>query len=322
MPLIPFAASPNSTALSTSVCGAWSVATASAVPSTSAARQAAASSGPRNGGLTRKDDAYGSGDDRLVRPRVAARVPRPAPGAGDPLVGQREVVRRHVAGDRQAGRLGSTDELQGPCGRDVGQVQTGARHVPKDVGQDGQVARDGHLLGRGRPAAQTEDGRDETVVRLGAVGQGRLLGMVDDRQSERARVGERRPQDRGGPHRRSVIREPDHARVGQLAERRQSLPCPPDRHRPVREQLDRRAGGDGGRPDLRQDAGLVEGRCRVRHRADGREPAMGRRGQPARHRLRVLVAGLAQVGVQVDEPGRDDDPVGVDPLRRRRRTAR
>ena len=59
-PLIPFAASPNSTALSTSVCGAWSVATASAVPSMRAARQAAASSGPRNGGLTRNDDAYGA----------------------------------------------------------------------------------------------------------------------------------------------------------------------------------------------------------------------------------------------------------------------
>ena len=58
-PLIPLAASPNSTALSTCVCGAWSVAMASAVPSRSAARQAAASPGVRRGGLTRSDDAYG-----------------------------------------------------------------------------------------------------------------------------------------------------------------------------------------------------------------------------------------------------------------------
>ncbi len=34
------------------------------------------------------------------------------------------------------------------------------------------------------------------------------------------------------------------------------------------------------------------------------------RGQPARDGLRILVAGLAQVSVEVREPGRDDDPVG------------
>ena len=139
--------------------------------------------------------------------------------------------------------------------------------------------------------------------------------MVDDRQAERARVGERRPQDRGGPHRRSVVRETHHARIGQLAQRRQPLPSPPDRHRPVGEQLDRRARGNGGRTDLGQDPRLVESRRRVRHRADGREPAVGGGGQPGRHRLGVLVAGFAQMGVEIDEPGRDDDPVGVDPLR-------
>ena len=77
MPLIPFAASPNSTALSTSVCGAWSVAIASAVPSARAARHASASDGVRSGGLTRSDDAYGRRDDRIVTPRVAVRDPPP-----------------------------------------------------------------------------------------------------------------------------------------------------------------------------------------------------------------------------------------------------
>ena len=152
------------------------------------------------------------------------------------------------------------------------------------------------------------------VVRLGALGQRRVLRVVDDRQAERARVGQRRPQDRGRADRRPVVGEADDARVGQLAQRRQLLPRPPDRDRAVGQQLDRRPGGDGGRPDPGQDARLVERRGRVRHRADRREAAMGRRGQPGRDGLGVLVAGLAQVRVEVDEPGRDDDPVRPDAL--------
>ena len=112
-PLIPLAARPNSTALSTSVCGAWSVAIASAVPSSERREtgrgvlrvRAAAGSRAGRRRVRRRDE-------RLVRPRVAARLPRPAPRAGDPLVGQREVMRRDVAGDRQAGRLGAADEIQ------------------------------------------------------------------------------------------------------------------------------------------------------------------------------------------------------------------
>ena len=71
IPLIPFAASPNSTALSTSVCGAWSVAMASAVPSARAARQAAASAAERSGGLTRSAGSNGGAGSR-----------RPATGRG------------------------------------------------------------------------------------------------------------------------------------------------------------------------------------------------------------------------------------------------
>ena len=43
-------------------------------------------------------------------------------------------------------------------------------------------------------------------------------------------------------------------------------------------------------------------------------PCAGRR-EAGRHRLRVLVARLAEVRVQVDEPGRDHDPVGSEPVR-------
>jgi hypothetical protein len=39
---------------------------------------------------------------------------------------------------------------------------------------------------------------------------------------------------------------------------------------------------------------------------------MGGRGQTGRHGLGVLVAGLPEVRVQVDEPRRDDDATRVD----------
>ena len=89
-PLIPFAARPNSTALSTSLCGAWSVAIASAVPSAAAARHATASVGAAQrrvdaqravayGGATRASSAHGSRDRRLGRrpPTPSAARPRP-----------------------------------------------------------------------------------------------------------------------------------------------------------------------------------------------------------------------------------------------------
>ena len=61
-------------------------------------------------------------------------------------------------------------------------------------------------------------------------------------------------------------------------------------------------------------AGVVFGIAQTR-----REPAVRGRGQPGRDGLGVLVARLAQVGVEVDEPGRDDDAVRRRCRRPRRR---
>ena len=53
-PSIPGRAYAHSHSLSSTACGAWSVATTSIVPSASAARSAATSSAVRSGGLTLK----------------------------------------------------------------------------------------------------------------------------------------------------------------------------------------------------------------------------------------------------------------------------
>ncbi len=268
MPLIPFAADPNSTALSTSVCGAWSRG--------DGVGRAVGERGQDRGGVLRRAQRrvdpqrrieWPSGD-RPIGPRIAVGVPRPAPGARDPLVGERQVMRRDVAGDRQAGGLGPADELERTGRRDMGQVQPGARHVADDIGEDREVARDRRLLGGIGPALEAQHGRDEPVVRLGATGEGAVLGVIDDRQPQRPGVGERGPQDRRRRHRRAVVAEPDDAGVGQLAERGERLPGPPGGHRPVREELDGRVRRDRGGPDPRQDGRLVERGGRVRHRAD------------------------------------------------------
>ena len=249
MPLIPLAAWPNSTALSTSVCGAWSVAIASAVPSRSAARQAAASSGDRSGGLTRSDDAYGAATSASSAHGSPLAVPRPATRARDPLVGQRQVMRRDVAGHRQAGGLRAPDEVQrrgrstrgsGAAGRPARRAATSARTARSRATAAASAAA-------GQPRSPRTVATNPSFASAPSVRLD-VLGVVDDRQPERARVGQRRPQDRRRPDRRPVVGEPDDAGIGQLAERRQPLPCPPDRHRAVRQQLDRRPGRDRRRP--------------------------------------------------------------------------
>ena len=114
------------------------------------------------GGAQRRVDPEGrvvrAGDEGAVGPRVARRasvvdgLPGPASGAGEPLVGEREVMRRDVAGDREPGRLRPSDELERRRGREVGQVEPRPRLVGEDVGEDRQVPADRTRLG-GAPAS-------------------------------------------------------------------------------------------------------------------------------------------------------------------------
>ena len=222
-------------------------------------------------------------------------------------------MRRDVAGHRQAGRLRAADEVQAAPRREVREVEPGARHVAQDVGEDREVARDGHLLGRGRPAAQTEDRRDEPVVRLGALGQAEVLG--DGRRSA-ARARPRRParpagSARTGPAPRRRRTRPRPHRPARRARPAAPLPARPSPRRARAARPASREATRGG-PDPARTPGSSRARRRVRHRADRREAAVRRRRQPRRDRLGVLVAGLAQVRVEVDEAGRDDDPAGVD----------
>ena len=65
--------------------------------------------------------------------------------------------------------------------------------------------------------------------------------------------------------------------------------------------------------------GGVGDRAGVGHGQHGGEAADGGGLRAGEDRLGVLAAGLAQVGVQVDEAGQRDEPVGVDDARAARR---
>ena len=320
IPLIPFDARPNSTSLSTSVWGAWSVATASAVPSTIAARTAAALAGSRSGGLTRHEGSYGPatsapsvhGSRALPSASTASQAQRRAPAIHSSR--EREVVRRDVARHREAGGLRAADDVDRLGGGEVRQVEARARDLVDDPREDGEVARDGRLLGGRRPAAQPEDRCDEPLVGLGVRRERRLLGMLDDRAPEHPGIPERVREEHARLHRRAVVGEADDARVDELAERGEALPSPAGGDRADDLELDRRPGGGRGRADERDGPRGVGRGGRVRHDADARVAAVRRRREPRRDRLRVLEAGLAEVRVEVDEPGGDDDAVRADPV--------
>ncbi len=187
-----------------------------------------------------------------------------------------------------------------------------SRLVAEHVGEDREIPGDRRRLGRPRPAAQAEDRRDEPLGRLGARGLLGVLGMVHDGQPEHPGIEQRLAQQRPGSDRCAVVREADDPGVGQLAERGQGLAGPVCAHRPVRQHRDGRPGRGRRGSNALHHARLVRGRRRVGHRADHGEAAMGGSGLAGRHRFGVLVAGLAQVGVEVDEAGGHDDPAVAD----------
>ncbi len=80
-------------------------------------------------------------------------------------------------------------------------------------------------------------------------------------------------------------------------------------------------GGDGKDIDHGAALGLpqplhpfdrIDDRGGVGHGADGSESARGRGRRAGSNRLFVRLAGLAQVNVQIDETGRDDQSAGIE----------
>ena len=228
--------------------------------------------------------------------------------AAGKMLGEQEMMRGDLGRDLHTPRLRPADDLDAAGGRDMAHVQAGA-----DVLGEQHVARDDRLLGHRRPSREPEFAGDRALVHLRADREPGLLRMLRDDAAEGLHVLERAAHEQRVVHAVPVVGEHPHPRSG-LGHRAD-----------LGEALTRKASGHGTDRTHRHVAGRVPERLhllddaravlhghRVGHREDRREAA-GRRGARCReHRLALLEPGFAQVGVQVDETGEREQPVGVD----------
>ena len=244
------------------------------------------------------DSAVGEGGEQGLdvggaaqgRVRLAVRVV-----AGQPLVGQGQVMRGDLAGDRDPARLPRPHRPQRTAGADVGEMNRPSRERAQ-----GHVAPGHDLLGRRRHAAQPQQRRRRALVGDPAVGEGGVLAVVDDRHAAHGGVLEGAPhQDRVG-HGAPRVGDGNASGVAQLADGREPPPRPPLGHRPDR--VDPREARLGRlREDEAGHAGLVVRGLGVGQAGDRGEAAGNGRRDPRGDRLLVLGPGLAQVDVHVDE---------------------
>ena len=210
-------------------------------------------------------------------------------------------------------RLGPAQDLDRAGGRHVADVQPRA-----DVRGEQHVAGDDRLLGDRRPAAQAEHAGQLALVHLGALGQPRLLRVLGDDAVEGLDV---------------LQRAAHQHRVGRRTCRRRRRPAP---GRPSRPSRRARRAARRASPTVTAPTGCTstEPASRPSRQTCSTTPAVSATGsvlaiawtavKPPSAAARgagldglgVLAAGLAQVGVQVDQAGQRDQPVGVDDRRR------
>ena len=201
-PTIPGGASSSGCSLSAAGCGAWSVAMASIVPSTTPSMSASTSAFVRSGGLT-------------LNTRVVA---------AKQLVGEAEVVRGDLGRDADPVGLGPANELDAAGRREVQEVDRRAGE-PRQL----DVAVDHQLLGERRPAGQAELAAALPFVHHGTGGEGADLAMLGEDDVEAEGVLHRPAHQQRVLHAGAVVGEQVDAGVGELAERGELLAGAADR---------------------------------------------------------------------------------------------
>ena len=225
--------------------------------------------------------------------------------AGELGMGQRQMVGCHLGRDRQAFGLGSGHKLGGPSGGDVEEV-----HPPTGEPRQGDVARHHHLLGLGRDPRHPEPTRPLPLVHVAATGHVVVFTVLCQRDVEAPGVLEGSPHDSHVLDTGTVVGEEVDAQRRELAHGSQALSGAAHgdgtghRHE---------AGGTGSQGEhLERDRGTVDGRIGVGHGDHSREPAQRGRPRSGLHRLGLLGAGLAEVGVEVHEPRSDNAATRVE----------
>jgi hypothetical protein len=135
--------------------------------------------------------------------------------------------------------------------------------------------------------------------------------VVDYRPVVIATVLQRPAHDFRGAYRGAVVAVGDRPVHFHLVQVSQFLPFSPHRNTADGKNADD-AFSRRDSPDVVHHVLVVQRRVGVGHTADGGETAPRRRPRPRGNGLLIFVAGLPQVAVQVDEPGADDESVGIE----------
>ena len=183
----------------------------------------------------------------------------------EPLVGQGDVMRADLGGDRHSSAAGITQQTDTARGADVLAVDGMSGLLGK---QD--VPRDDEILGKSGPTGQAEAGAPLPLVHDPVGTQGRLLAMIHDREAELAGIFNRTAHHAVILDATAVVGEGHDAGIGQGTDRRHLLPRKPACDGPGAVDID---DGRGGRPLLNPgDRGGTVGHGRgVGHADDGRE---------------------------------------------------
>ena len=227
--------------------------------------------------------------------------------AGDGGVGEGEVVGRRFGSDRQPFRLGPPHRVDGPGRRQVQEVDGCAGQAAQ-----GDVPLDHHRFGFGRLAGDAQPRRPLALVHLPAGGQGGVLAVLSQGDAQRRGVLQSPSHQPPVLHPGAVVGEQAHPQRGHLGHRRQLGAGPADGDGAGHPDVAQRAGCSAQVEHLTDDGGRVDDRLGVGHGHDRGAAAQGRGSGAGLDRLRLLPARLPQMGVQVDQPRRDDASVGVE----------
>ena len=215
-PTMPNGARSNSTFFSSAWCGAWSVAMTSTLPSAMPAQHRVAVAG-------------------LAQRRVHLGVGVVGHRRRQQLVGQREVMRRHLAGHLHAAALALAHRLERRPRAHVRDVDVAADHLG-----DEDVAAGGDRLGDAGDALQPERRRHRPFVRHALALERRVLAVLDERHAEHAGVLHRAARQQRGRDRMAVVADAPRSRRAS-ARRCRRAARPAARARP--RQSDRRGPG-------------------------------------------------------------------------------
>ncbi len=214
-------------------------------------------------------------------------------------------MRRNLGGDGLPVALGPADQFHAPGRADVLNVIAA---TDRSIQQ--QIAGDHELLGLGGNPGQAQLRRHDPRVHRPA-GQSRLLAMLHDAGIEHFGILQGLAHDRGVADAHAVVAQGDRPALKHRADLRQFLALSA-----LGDRSDRKHIGQPHPLGLAQNEFdlplVIQRRLGIGHAADGREPPRHRRRRAAGDRLLFLVARLAQMHVNVDQPRRDETTRRVD----------